>query len=210
MVCVLCSIYTRLTVFVFAVQLNYAGFPVELPGTVDLHQHAHLAGVVLKSHEDTLACRDVLQVVRVASSAASKRTFIFKPLHGLFDHAWAFLKSTKRYIKTHSLPWSAYSSDEEEVDETEEEEEEEDEPGDEDEREEEAGEEAGEEEPEEVIPYSDICRGCPALCIQVFMESLIRFWVWCRCLCINHISQLLGCHHTPGWLKPCAKRKPSA
>ena len=96
-------------------QVNYAGFPVEINGTPDLHQHCHIFGVTLKSHEDTLSCYDVLHVTGVAASAASSQTYIFKPQHSVFDRSWAFYHSTKQYIEKVNKPpkkWYESSSDE--------------------------------------------------------------------------------------------------
>ena len=102
------------------IQVNCAGFPVEINGAPDLHQRTHIYGVTLKSHEDTLACYDVLHAIAVAAHAASGGTYVFKPEHSVFDRAWAFLYSTKDFIKKASKParlWYEDSScDEEDMD----------------------------------------------------------------------------------------------
>jgi hypothetical protein len=72
-------------------QVNWNGFPVEIPGTVDLHNHAHPFGVFIKSHEDTLSCLDTLCALQVVMESAHGQPL---PLcRFVSDRAWAFLNS---------------------------------------------------------------------------------------------------------------------
>ena len=65
-----------------------------------MDQRGHIFGACLKSHEDTLSCNDVLHAVCIAARAASDNVFIYKPCHAIFDHAWAFLHSSSKFMCT--------------------------------------------------------------------------------------------------------------
>ena len=68
-------------------QVNWNGFPFEIPGMIDRHQHEHAYGVFVKSHEDTVACLDVFAALDLGAQATTKNRF---PM-GIFinDKAWA-------------------------------------------------------------------------------------------------------------------------
>ena len=76
-----------------AYQVNWNGFPVEIPGTVDIHNRAHPLGVFIKSHEDTISCLDTLH----ALAAGVRHCFgVQMPVcRFISDRAWAFLHSDK-------------------------------------------------------------------------------------------------------------------
>lgn len=67
-----------------------------MPGTVDLHRHAHVYAVVVKSHEDTLSCLDALWALRQGVLHAHGAEL---PM-GRFisDRAWAFLHSNMEFL----------------------------------------------------------------------------------------------------------------
>ena len=78
-------------------QLNWNGFPAEIPGTVDLHHHAHPYGLFLKSHEDTVACLDTWSAITHAVKAATGQDM---PVgYFLNDRAWAFLHSNMQAMR---------------------------------------------------------------------------------------------------------------
>ena len=86
-------------------KVNWNGFPVEIPGTVDLHGKAHAVGVFLKSHQDTLSCSDTLQALQLGVQAAAGTPL---PLYiTISDRAWAFYHSNRlvvaRYIAEEEL-----------------------------------------------------------------------------------------------------------
>ena len=104
-------------------KVNYNGFPVEIPGTVDIDQHGHIFGACLKSHEDTLSCNDVLHGISMAACASSNDTYTNKPVRDIFYHAWAFYDSSSSFMRnasdaTHNQGWITWlqSSDDEDVD----------------------------------------------------------------------------------------------
>lgn len=78
-------------------QVNWNGFPVEIPGVIDMHNHVHPVGVFLKSHEDTIACKDTLCSISLAVEAACGVDMRW----GYFmnDRAWAFLHSNMQLLE---------------------------------------------------------------------------------------------------------------
>ena len=79
--------------FCIAEQVNWNGFPVEIPGTVDMHGRAHPLGVFIKSHEDTTSCLDTLHAL---SCGVRHSLLVQMPVcRFISDRAWAFLHSDK-------------------------------------------------------------------------------------------------------------------
>jgi hypothetical protein len=90
-------------------KVNWNGFPVEIPGTVYLCQHARISCVALKSHEDSLSCMDVLGGI----DAGIRASFVGSALvvkNFLNDRAWSFLYSNRDYIDMNQGPASLGSS----------------------------------------------------------------------------------------------------
>ena len=91
-------------------KVNWNGFPVEIPGTVDIHQHVHPYGVFVKSHEDTLACLDVMFTldfgVHVVTGCGLPMRYFIQ------DRAWAFLHSNMMCLeeREHDPPEEEYES----------------------------------------------------------------------------------------------------
>ena len=73
---------------------------MEIPGTVDLWQHARISCVALKSHEDSLSCMDVLVGIDAGIRAAFAGCALAVQ-NFLNDRAWSFLYANRAYIEKH-------------------------------------------------------------------------------------------------------------
>ena len=69
---------------------------MEIPGTVDLHGKAHAIAVFLKSHEDTLSCKDVLAALATGCDVTTRSKLPMTRF--ISDRAWAFYHCNKQAL----------------------------------------------------------------------------------------------------------------
>ena len=89
----MCTLTTFTRGIYVKAQTNWAGFPVEMPGTSDLDHHFHLAGVLVKTHEDVLASVHVNSMITYGCEALLD--FVFQPEAFMTDRSWAFTKTNR-------------------------------------------------------------------------------------------------------------------